>query len=195
MTTTTVLSIDSSARQEGSVSRALADRVVERLDAHRVIRRDLAETPLPQIDEPWIAANATPAANRSPEQREALRRSDALITELRAADVVVIGVSVYNFTVPAALKAWIDLVARAGETFRYTEAGPQGLLTGKRAVLAVASGGTEVGSSIDFATPYLRHILNFMGITDIQVVASDKLMVDPAASAARAEADLERLAA
>lgn len=193
--TATVLRIDSSARHEGSVSRALADRVVERLDAGRLIRRDLAETPLPQIDTAWLAANFTPVAERSTEQHAALALSDELIGELRAADVVVIAVSVYNFGLPAALKAWIDLVARAGETFRYTETGPVGLLTGKRAVLTVASGGTEVGSPIDFATPHLRHMLAFMGITDTQIVASDKLMVDPAASAARAEADLERLAA
>lgn len=193
--TQSVLRIDSSARQEGSVSRALADRVVDRLGAGRVIHRDLAETPLPQIDAAWVAANFTPAAERTPGQRAALAASDALIAELRAADVVVIGVSLYNFGVPAALKAWIDLAARAGETFRYTDAGPEGLLKGKRAILAVASGGTEVGSPIDFATPYLRHMLGFMGIEDVQVVASDQLMVDPAASAARAEADLARLAA
>ena len=193
--TRTVLRIDSSARHEGSVSRRLTDRVVERLGAPRVIVRDLAETPLPQVTGTWVASNFTPTDARSAEQRAALEQSDALIAELREADVIVIGLAVYNFTVPASLKAWIDLVARANETFRYTAEGPEGLLQGKRAIIALASGGTEVGSPIDFATPYMRFILGFMGITEVEVVASDRLMVDPDASAARAEEGLERLAA
>lgn len=191
----TVLRLDSSARQEGSVSRQLADRVVERLAPSRVIVRDLAETPLPQVTGTWVSASRTPAEARSEDERAALAQSDALIAEIEAADTLVIGVAIYNFAVPAGLKAWIDLVARAGVTFRYTEAGPEGLMTGRRAILAVASGGTEVGSEADFATPYLRHVLGFIGIRDVEIVASDRLMVDAAASEARAEADLERLAA
>ncbi len=193
--THTVLRIDASARHEGSVSRQLADRVIERLAPSRVIVRDLADAPLPQVTGTWVASRALPADARDEAQREALAESDALIEEIRGADVLVIGLPVYNFAVPAALKAWIDLVARAGETFRYTPQGPEGLLKGKRAILAVASGGTEVGSAIDFATPYMRHVLGFVGIEDVQIVASDRLMVDPGASEARAEADLERLAA
>ena len=194
--TRTVLRIDASARHDGSVSRQLADRVVERLAPSRVIHRDLAETPLPQVTETWItAARSTPADERSEAQRAETAQSDALIEELREADVIVIGLPIYNFTVPASLKAWIDLVARPRITFRYTEDGPEGLLKGKRAILAVASGGTEVGSPIDFATPYMRHLLGFIGIEDVQIVASDRLMVDADASEARAEADLDRLAA
>ena len=194
--TRTVLRIDSSPRGEASVSRDLTTRAIERLDPSRVIVRDLAEPPLPQVTETWITAGrGTPADERTEAQLEETAQSDALIEELRAADVIVIGVPMYNFTVPASLKAWIDLVARPRVTFRYSENGPEGLLKGKRAILAVASGGTEVGSDLDFATPYLRHFLGFIGIEDVQIVASDRLMVDADASEARAEAGLERVAA
>jgi FMN-dependent NADH-azoreductase len=111
---------------------------------------------------------------RSAAQRAALAESDALVAELAAADLLVIGVPIYNFGVPAALKAWVDMVARARLTFRYTENGPEGLLRGKRAYLVVASGGTAVGSEIDFATGYLRHVLGFLGIEDVQIIAADR---------------------
>jgi FMN-dependent NADH-azoreductase len=191
---TKILRLDSSARHEGSVTRDLTRRIAETLGGE-VTHLDLAATPLPQVDGTWVASNFTPEDDRSPEQRAALAQSDALVAQLRAADVVVIGLPVYNFTVPAALKAWIDLVARAGVTFRYTEDGPVGLLEGKRAVVAMASGGTQAGSEIDYATPYIRHMLNFMGITDVEFVTADTMMVDPEAARAKAEAQLERLAA
>ena len=114
---------------------------------------------------------------------------------IEAADTLVIGLPIYNFAVPSAFKAWVDLVARAGVTFRYTENGPEGLLKGKRAILAVASGGTEVGSDHDFATGYARHMLGFMGITDVSVVAADRLMIDPDASHKTANDQIENLAA
>ena len=193
--TRTVLRIDASARHGPSVSRRLADRIVERLGAERVIHRDLDAEPLPQVTDAWASGAYTPEAERSAEQRAALALSDALIEEIRAADVLVIGLPIYNFTVPAALKAWIDQVARSGVTFRYTEDGPVGLLEGKRAILAVASGGTEVGSAVDFATPYMRHVLGFVGIEDVEVVAADRLMIDADASRSRAAGDLKRLAA
>lgn len=192
--TDTLLRIDASARTEGSTSRALTNRIAEKLAPKQTVIRDLSGG-LPLIDADWIAANFTPEADRAEEQRARLALSDELIAELKAADTILIGVPVYNFGVPSGLKAWIDLVARAGVTFRYTEAGPEGLLTGKRAILAVASGGTEVDSAIDFATPYMRHMLGFMGITDVQVVRSDRQMVDAEASSARADIDIEGLAA
>lgn len=192
--TRTVLQIDASARQTGSMSRALSARIVEKLSPAKIIRRDLAD-PLPLIDENWIAANFTPASDRDALQQDRLRLSDQLVAELRAADTVVIGLPVYNFSVPSGLKAWIDLVARAGETFRYTPEGPHGLLAGKRAILAVASGGTAVGSEIDFATPYMRHVLRFFGIEDIEIVAADQLAIDPDASKTAADSAIEALAA
>ncbi|MCC1490981.1 FMN-dependent NADH-azoreductase [Cognatishimia sp. F0-27] len=192
--TQTVLRIDASARLEGSTSRALADRTVARLAPDTVITRDLSGG-IPQIDAAWIAANTTAPEARSPEQQALMALSDTLIDELKAADTVLIATPIYNFGVPAALKAWIDQIARAGVTFQYTAEGPKGLLAGKRAVVVVASGGTEVDSAIDFATPYLRHVLGFVGITEVTVVRSDLQMLDADASKARAEADLDALAA
>ena len=190
----TILHIDSSARLTGSTSRDLSARVVEKLNATRVIRRDLSSA-LPQIDEAWINANFTPADDRTAEQKDRLALSDELVRELMEADTIVIGAPVYNFSVPASLKAWVDLVARAGLTFKYTESGPQGLLDGKRAILAVASGGTKLGSEIDFASGYLKHIMGFIGITDVEIVAADQLMVDAEASMAAANSALEAIAA
>ncbi|MCH8159834.1 MAG: NAD(P)H-dependent oxidoreductase, partial [Proteobacteria bacterium] len=109
------------------------------------------------------------------QQRKTLAYSDTLVAELQNADVLVIGVSMYNFSITATLKAWIDMIARARLTFRYTENGPQGLLSGKKAYLVVATGGVPVGSPMDFATPYLRHALAFVGITDVEIVAADRL--------------------
>lgn len=192
--TRTVLHIDTSARRDGSTSRDLSARILARLAPETVLRRDLAE-PLPLIDEDWIGANFTPEDQRDDAQRAQLALSDELVAELKAADTVVIGLPIYNFSVPARLKAWIDLVARAGVTFRYTAEGPEGLLKGKRAILAVASGGTQVGSEIDFATGYLRHVLGFVGITDVQIVAADRLAVDADAALKAANDALGRIAA
>ena len=94
---------------------------------------------------------------------------------MRRTDVIVIGAPVYNFSIPASLKAWIDMIARARLTFRYTDSGPEGLLKGKKAYVVVATGGVPVGSPVDFATPYLRHALAFVGITDVEVIAADRL--------------------
>jgi FMN-dependent NADH-azoreductase len=173
-----VLEIAASGRNDGSVSRRLsADLIAALEDRHgriELTRRDLGKG-LPFVDEAWINANFTPAEERNAEQRAALAESDALVAELKAADVLVIGTPIYNFGVPAALKAWVDMVARARLTFRYTENGPKGLLEGKKAYVIVASGGVPVDSAVDFATPYLRHALSFIGITDVDVIAADRL--------------------
>jgi len=196
MPSSKLLRLDSSARHEGSVSRKLADRIVDRVAAANaeITTRDLAAG-IPAIDETWVGANFTPAGERSNTQREVLALSDKLIGDLLEADTIVISLPIYNFGIPSVLKAWIDQVARAGVTFKYTPDGPVGLLKGKRAILAVASGGTEVGGPIDFATDYLRHVLGFLGLDDIQIVSADLLMVDESASQAKAEADLAALAA
>ncbi|OIQ28665.1 MAG: FMN-dependent NADH-azoreductase [Alphaproteobacteria bacterium MedPE-SWcel] len=190
----TVLHIDSSARLTGSVTRDLTAQVVARLGAKEVIHRDLA-TPLPLLDEAWIGANFTPADQRSDEQKATLALSDSLVAELQSVDTIVIGVPIYNFTVPTTLKAWIDQVARAGVTFQYTENGPEGLLTGKRAILVVASGGTEAGSDIDYASRYLRHMLGFIGITDLEIVAADQQALDAEGSVQKAQDAIAGLAA
>ncbi len=192
--TKTILHIDASARRTGSATRDLSDRVVKHLGAGRIIRRDLA-SPLPLLTEDWIAANFTPADQRDAVQRDQLALSDELVNELQQADTIVIGLPIYNFSVPAAFKAWIDLVARVGLTFSYTENGPKGLLEGKRAVLAIASGGTAVGSEIDYASGYAKHVLGFIGIHDVDVVAADQLAIDPDASVQNAHKAVSELAA
>ncbi|CUH86909.1 FMN-dependent NADH-azoreductase [Phaeobacter sp. CECT 5382] len=192
--TSTVLHIDSSARSENSVTRGLSAEITARLNADHVIRRDLA-TPLPLLDEAWVGANFTPADQRTDDQKALLAQSDALIAELKQADTIVIGTPIYNFSVPSTLKAWIDLVARVGVTFSYTDNGPIGLLEGKRAIIAVASGGTQAGSDIDFATTYLRHVLGFIGITEVELVAADQLSMDADGSMARAKSAIAALAA
>lgn len=194
---TTFLHLDASARHTGSHSRPLTAEIVERVgggDA-RVIRRDLAEQPPEFVDEAWIFANFTPEAERSPEQKARLEGSDRLIAELRAADVIVLGVPIYNFGVPAALKAWMDLVARVGVTFRYTESGPEGLLSGKTAYVVHTSGGTQVGSDIDYASDFTRHFLGFLGVTDVHTIAADGLMGDEAAGLDRARTKIAALKA
>ena len=191
--TKTILRIDASARHEGSVTRDLTNRIVARTPDASVITRDLA-TALPQIDEGWVNANFTAKDDRSQEQIARLAQSDDLIAELRAADTLVIGIPIYNFGVPAAFKAWVDLIARVGETFQYGENGPVGLLSGKRAFVAIASGGTELGSSIEFASNYVRHLLGFIGISDVTFVAADQLMINTEASLNSAHSAIEALA-
>ncbi len=175
---TKILRVDASGRHEGSVSRMLGDQLLERLAANgaasQIVHRDLADG-IPFVDPDWIAANFTPEEERSVEHKAALAYSDGLVGELEAADILVIASPIYNFGVPAALKAWIDMIARARKTFKYTESGPVGLLTGKKAYVMMASGGTALGSEIDFASGYLRFILGFIGIDDVTFIAADQL--------------------
>ena len=189
-----ILRIDSSAKIEGSHSRDLIDGLLRNLEQEgRVVRRDLVN-PSPQIDAAWIAANTTPDDARTDSHRQTLALSDALVDELEAADLIVIGLPVYNFGVPAALKAWIDQECRARRTFRYSPDGPIGLLEGKRAIVVYAAGGTAMGSDIDFASGYLRHVLGFIGVKDVTFVDAGRHMAD-ADAISRAEAEIDRLAA
>ncbi len=189
-----ILRIDASARTQGSVTRDLTMQIVDRLGAATVATRDLAAG-VPLLSEAWVGANFTPADQRTPGQTRELAQSDTLIAEVLAADTLVIGLPIYNFGVPAALKAWVDQIARAGVTFRYTETGPEGLLKGKRAIVAVASGGVKVGSDVDFASGYLRHVLGFIGITDVTFVTADQLMQDADAALSTATTQIAALAA
>jgi len=193
---TKVLEISASARLGSSASRQLTRDLIAALDDRygnvETTRRDLAAG-VPLIDEQWVAANFTPPESQSAADHEALAFSDSLVAELKEADVVVIGTPLYNFSIPAALKAWIDLIARARLTFRYTENGPEGLLGGKKAYIVIATGGVPVASAADFATPYLRHALAFVGITDVEVVAAEKLNSQPEESMDRARARIAEL--
>lgn len=193
--TLNILKIDSSGRKAGSVSRQLSTRLVARIASETeasVNERDVASG-LPAVTEGWIGSNFTPKGDRSDEQAALLELSDQLIAELRKADILVIGMPIYNFGMPAALKAWVDLVCRAGETFQYGENGPEGLLQNKRAVVTVASGGVPVGSPMDHATTYLTQVLNFIGITDITYVSATGLAMDPDAAMKTAEAEIDEL--
>ncbi len=190
-----VLRVDASMRRNGSQSRILADRLIEQLSANgkpTVIDRDLADG-VPFVDEPWIAANSTAPEDRSDDHRRALAYSDDLVAELQAADVLVAAVPIYNFGVPAAFKAWIDMVARARETFRYTPEGPQGLLEGVKAYIVITSGGTRLGSDIDFVTPWLQHVMGFLGIDDVVVIDGSGLMADAEGRIAEALSSIEAL--
>lgn len=184
----TVLRVDASVRRTDSITRDLANRFIDGIATNTdtaVLNHDLADG-LPLIDEEWVGANFTPDEDRTEAQRKILSLSDTLIGDIKAADILVFGLPIYNFGVPAALKAWVDLIARARVTFRYTENGPEGLLKGKKAYLLVASGGTPVGADFEFATSYMKQALSFVGIEDVTIIAADKMMIDAKASLAAA---------
>ena len=197
---TNILHITASIRSdEESVSRGLGRQLVDKLTAESgaiVTTRDLAKNDIPFVSAERFAANLAPADERTPEQAELAAISDQLIAELQAADTIVISTPVYNFGVPATVKAWADLVARAGTTFKYTETGSVGLLTGKKAYLTVASAGTQMGSEIDYMSTWLTFFLGFLGITDVEIFAADGLMgVDSEAKIKEAKGQIAALAA
>ncbi|MCF6444198.1 FMN-dependent NADH-azoreductase [Nereida sp. MMG025] len=172
--THSILRIDASANGADSVTRNLTQAIVEQLQGD-VTHRDLAATAPQFATAGYISGRTLAPDERDTAQRADMVQPDALVAELEAADTIVIGLPIYNFGVPAALKAWADQVAIPGRTFAYSAEGPKGLLEGKRAIIAVASGGTKVGSEIDFATPWLRFFLGFIGVTDVQIIAADQL--------------------
>lgn len=178
----TLLHINSSVRNEGSISRQLTAEFLQRWKAASpqtdVIERDLAAAPLPHLNEETLGAFFTPADQQSPEQAAALALSNALVAELIQADVIVIGAPMYNFSISSGLKAWIDHVARAGITFKYTESGPVGLLTGKKVYVFTSRGGVYSegpGTAMDFHETYLRGMLGFIGLTDVTFVHTEGL--------------------
>ncbi len=179
-----ILRIDSSARREGSETRALNDAFISHIRAAAdttVVHRDLAADAPGFVSETWVGAAFTDSSVRSDTQAAELAASDALVAELKAADVIVIGAPIYNFSIPAVLKAWIDMVARARVTFRHSENGPEGLLKNKQAYVMMAHGpgGTTIGSTNDFASPYLRHLLGFIGIHDVEFISAAVVQEDP----------------
>lgn len=180
-----ILQINSSSRPDASHSSRLADSLVQRVraahqDASLTVR-DLGRTPLRELDEPTLQALFTPAEQRSAEQAERVAIDDALIAEIQAADVLVLGVPMYNFGVPAQLKNWIDAIARAKVTFTYTEKGPVGLLTGKKVYVALTRGGLYRNTPADTQVPYLKTVLAFLGMTDVQFVYAEGLALGPQA--------------
>jgi FMN-dependent NADH-azoreductase len=184
---TSILRIDSSARRNDSVTRQLVTRLIERFPGDvNVVERDLAQG-VPFLSEDTLAAMWTPPADRSDEHHAELEDADAYIAELVNADAIVIGLPIYNFGPPAVFKAWADLVARAGTTFRYTAAGPEGLIADKPVYIVVASGGVPVGSPMDLSSTWLTTFLGFLGLRNVTVIAADQINVDPDGAIVQAE--------
>ena len=171
-----ILLITSSPRGSESYSNRIADTVIRDLrnndpDALLMVR-DLAQHPLPHVDDDFVTATRGREGPQTPRQQAILAESDELIDELTAADIVVIAAPMINFSVSSTLKAWFDYVARAGRAFSYSEKGPQGLMTGKRVIIVSASGGIYSGANaaFDFQVPWLRSMLGFLGMTDVEVI-------------------------
>ena len=174
----TLLQINTSARIAGQANRLADDFVQAWHRQHpqdRIVLRDLTQQPVPHLDERTLNAFFTPPEQRDADLQAAVRLSDELIAELQAADVIVIGVPMYNFGIPSTLKAYFDHIARAGITFRYTANGPEGLLTGKRAIILAARGGIYSGTPKDTQSAYLRDFLAFVGITEVEFIYAEGL--------------------
>jgi FMN-dependent NADH-azoreductase len=188
-----ILFIKSSLNGEQGNSTKLATELVTKLSADptvNVVERDLAKDSLTHLTQPEMAAWATPENERNQRQRELANISDGLIEELKASNIIVLGMPMYNFGVPSTFKAWVDRVARAGVTFRYTENGPVGLLENKQVVVVAARGGRYVGTEKDSQTQYLKDYFAFLGIDDIRFIYAEGLNMpggDASFAAAQAE--------
>jgi FMN-dependent NADH-azoreductase len=187
-----ILQINSSVQGGNSHSTRIASAITARLrgwnpDAE-VTLRDLGSNPLPVLDTPAVAALFTPADKRTPEQVARVAQYDVVIAELQAADALVLGVPMYNLGIPSQLKTWVDAIFRAGVTFRYTANGPEGLVQGKKVYVAFSRGGIYRDTAFDTQTPYLRVLLGFLGMTDVQLVYGEGFaMGDEAVRKAEAE--------
>lgn len=181
-----ILSVSASVQGDQSTSRRLANELikglVEKSGGAQVCERDVSNNDIALVTGEHVGAFYTPADERSDEQNALLQQSDALLAELKAANTLVVATPMYNFGIPASLKAWVDMICRVGETFRYTENGPQGLLDIDTMYLVVATGGAPVGSAVDFVVPYMKQVAGFIGIKNIEVVAADRMNVDADAS-------------
>ncbi|WP_029074070.1 FMN-dependent NADH-azoreductase [Kaistia adipata] len=198
---TNILFVTSSPRGGASHSSKVAERVLADLVASHqdatVVRRDLAANPLPHVDEAYLGAMFTPPEARTDAQKAMVALSDTLVDELVAADIIVVASAMINFTITSTLKSWLDYVARAGRTFAYVDGKPVGLLTGKRVVLVESKGGIYSEGPMkpsDFQLPYLRYMLAFLGLTDVEVVTVEGVNIGPE-QAAKALASAEQQAA
>jgi FMN-dependent NADH-azoreductase len=200
---TTLLQINASINNSNGQSSQLANQFVaafrQRYPDAKVLVRDVAAgEPVPHLDGERFGAFITKAEERSAAQHAVVAYSDTLIDELRRADVIVLGLPMYNFGVPSQLKAYFDHVARAGVTFKYTEKGPVGQLTGKKVYVFAARGGLYAGSPLDTQTRYVRDFLGFLGMTDVEFVYAEGLAISPQSrehGLAKALAEIARLAA
>tara|TARA_B100001123_G_scaffold433119_2_gene557220 strand:- start:669 stop:1253 length:585 start_codon:yes stop_codon:yes gene_type:complete len=178
---TTILHVTASGRREDSQSRMLSQELVSRLqEKHNaeVVECDAADG-LPFVNAAMASGYFTPEEKRTEAQKKAMEPSERLTDQLLAADILVLSTAMYNFMIPAALKAWFDLVVRTHRTVKYTEDGPVGLAGNKKTYLVVATGGTAIDSEDDYLTPYVKRILKFIGITDVTVIGAAKVFNDP----------------
>jgi len=174
---TKILNIVTSTKGEASFSNKLANGLLDKLTAiypdNEIHTHNLNAFPVPHLAEPHLNSFSTPREMQTEEHKEVVKYSDAAIQELMAADIIVIGVPVYNFSIPSILKAWIDHIVRAGVTFSFAEGIPQGLLKNKKVYLTISSGAIFSEGPMkdyDFVEPYLRTILGFIGVTDVTVL-------------------------
>ncbi len=174
---TKTLILNSSVQQDTSASRQLVHDLRQALNhtgqLGEVIERDLAKNEMAFLTAAQVGSFYTPADARTEEQKQIISLSDTLLSELKAADQLIIGAPMYNFGIPAVLKAWIDLICRVGESFRYTDQGPQGLLNIERAYFVIATGGVPIGSAMDFSSDYLKQIARFIGVKESYVIAAE----------------------
>ena len=198
----TLLQLNTSLFAAGGQSSQLADKFVATWKANNddanVIVRDLASNPLPHLDAEHSHAYIPHPADRPARQQDLASAADALIDEIKSADVIVLGLPMYNFGAPSTLKAYFDRIARAGVTFRYTASGPEGLLTGKKAYIFATRGGLYAGTPLDSQTTYVRDFLGFLGITDVEFIYAEGLNMgeeSKQAALAKAQGQLEELAA
>jgi len=188
----TTLKIDTSARLHDSNTRQITEYLSNRL-GESVIERDLVKSPLPLVSaEDLMGVHGSSSDNRE-SLRNNLALSDELISELKSADTLVFGVPMYNFSIPSVLKQWIDYVCRAGETFRYSSTGPEGLSGIKRAYIVTATGGTPVGGSMDFASGYMELICKFIGVEEIYHIDASGSKGDPETIVNSAKAQIDQL--
>ncbi|MFX1673395.1 NAD(P)H-dependent oxidoreductase [Paraburkholderia sp. A2WS-5] len=196
---TTILQINSAARSQGAQSTLLVNELTNKLQQSnpgaKVVARNLQAEPLPHLDDAVLGAFFTPAEQRTPEQQAIAARSEALIAELQAADVIVIGAPMYNFGISSQLKTYFDWIARAGITFQYTANGPVGLVTGKKVYVVSARGGKYHGTPNDSQTPYLKSFLGFLGMTDVSFIYAEGLNMGPDAAGAALASAREAIAA
>jgi FMN-dependent NADH-azoreductase len=178
-----ILQINSSIRGDASVSTQLATRLVERIRVAEptsdLVVHDFGKRPHPVLDEAALVAHFTPTENRTIEQAARVALDDARVAEIHKANVIVVSVPMYNFGISVQLKSWIDAIARAGVTFRYSVNGPEGLLKGKKMYIVFARGGKYHGTPADTQTPYLRAVFGLLGITDIEFIYAEGLNMGP----------------
>lgn len=200
-----VLYINSSVRSSGSLSRQLSAEFIAKWKANHpgdtIVERDVAANPVPHLTEEMMGAFFTAPDQRNAVQAQTVKISDTLVDEVEAADVIVIGAPMYNFSIPSTLKSYIDHIARAGRTFKYTETGPVGQLSGKKVIVFTASGGVYSegpAAGYDFLATYLRAVLGFLGLTDISFVRAEGVALGEQAVAdtlAKGRKSIDELAA